>query len=186
MSTQIQLKIYSNEYIFQYKYIRTNGDFIRLNRQSEWVKSGVKRRNSIADNIRRLRRERGLTQLELAEQAGLSNIAIVQLETGRRTNPRSDTVEAIAKALECSVEDLYRDPKNSKNSQVRSSTRPYIGSDLVRHGPSMEDIGPIMKALTEISAAKRAFVLAVLFEDASLLEKLPLFRDLYDDLMKEN
>jgi tetratricopeptide (TPR) repeat protein/DNA-binding XRE family transcriptional regulator len=52
-----------------------------------------------AEQLRRYRRDRGLTQEELAEQAGLSARGIRALEQGERSSPHRDTVMLLADAL---------------------------------------------------------------------------------------
>lgn len=49
--------------------------------------------------LRRLRRRRGLTQVELAGLAGLSYSYISMIETGKRTLTRRDHINAVAAAL---------------------------------------------------------------------------------------
>jgi transcriptional regulator with XRE-family HTH domain len=53
---------------------------------------------AFADNLRRLRVERFLSQRELARQAGLHAITLVRLEAGG-TAPSTRTVRALAQAL---------------------------------------------------------------------------------------
>lgn len=50
--------------------------------------------------IRTHRREQGLTQRELAHNAGLSVAAIRDLEQGRRSRPRNDSLVALCRALD--------------------------------------------------------------------------------------
>ncbi len=50
--------------------------------------------------LRRHRLEAGLSQDELAERAGLSTRGVSDLERGRRTSPRAETVRLLAGALE--------------------------------------------------------------------------------------
>jgi transcriptional regulator with XRE-family HTH domain len=57
------------------------------------------RSTTFADLLRRHRQAAGLTQAELAEQAGLSVDAISTLERGARLTPRKDTVALLADAL---------------------------------------------------------------------------------------
>jgi tetratricopeptide (TPR) repeat protein/transcriptional regulator with XRE-family HTH domain len=52
-----------------------------------------------AEQLKRYRRERGLTQEQLAEQAGLSARGIRALEQGERSSPHKDTVRLLADAL---------------------------------------------------------------------------------------
>jgi transcriptional regulator with XRE-family HTH domain len=60
---------------------------------------------AFADNLRRLRVERFLSQRELARQAGLHAITLVRLEAGG-TAPSTRSVRAIAAALGVEPRDL--------------------------------------------------------------------------------
>jgi len=57
---------------------------------------------TIAKNIARIRKEKGITQEALAYQAGLNRAYIGYIERGER-KPTIDTLEKIAKALKCDV-----------------------------------------------------------------------------------
>lgn len=57
-------------------------------------------------NMQSIREARGLSRKELGEKVSKSEQAIYYYETGRRS-PDVDTLRAIAKALECSVGDLF-------------------------------------------------------------------------------
>jgi transcriptional regulator with XRE-family HTH domain len=57
--------------------------------------------------IRRLRKERGLTQEGLAHAAGSTTATISSIERGR-SNPNWSTVEAIASALDTSMVEIAR------------------------------------------------------------------------------
>src|SRR5438309_8479760 len=52
-----------------------------------------------AEQLRGYRRDHGLTQEQLAEQAGLSARGIRALEQGERSSPHRDTVRLLAEAL---------------------------------------------------------------------------------------
>jgi XRE family transcriptional regulator of biofilm formation len=56
--------------------------------------------------LRRWRRERGLTQEELAKKAGVTKFYISQLETGIRHNPSLPVLRRLAKALGVSAGEL--------------------------------------------------------------------------------
>jgi predicted ATPase/transcriptional regulator with XRE-family HTH domain len=62
-------------------------------------------RADFGDLLRRQRRAAGLTQEELAAQAGLSARGIADLERGARRTPRRDTVALLVHALRASPED---------------------------------------------------------------------------------
>lgn len=60
---------------------------------------------SLADNIRRLREQKKLTQHELAQKVGVSQQAILNFEKGKN-NPNIVTGVNIAKALGVTCEEL--------------------------------------------------------------------------------
>ena len=60
-------------------------------------------RRRMGERIRPLRTERGISQVELAERAGLIQPHIVRIEQGRYSLGR-DTLQALAKALGCTVD----------------------------------------------------------------------------------
>jgi transcriptional regulator with XRE-family HTH domain len=64
-------------------------------------------RNALALNIRRLRSERGISQEELADLAGLHRTYIGSIERSER-NVSIDNIEKIAIALETTVSDLLK------------------------------------------------------------------------------
>ena len=62
--------------------------------------------STIGDRLRRIRRERGMTQEELADASGISRDLISMLERGSRSSARLSTVAALANALDCEVSEL--------------------------------------------------------------------------------
>lgn len=60
-------------------------------------------RRRMGERIRQLRTERGISQVELAERAGLIQPHIVRIEQGRYS-VGLDTLQAIAKAVGCTVD----------------------------------------------------------------------------------
>lgn len=62
-------------------------------------------RELLAVRVRELRRERGLTQRELAQAAGLSRSVVARIEQGN-AKPHPDSLAAIAYTLGLSVSDL--------------------------------------------------------------------------------
>jgi len=57
-------------------------------------------------NMRRLRREMGLTQEELSHASGLMQSYISEIEAGKR-NVSIDNIDAVAKALGVSLAQLF-------------------------------------------------------------------------------
>lgn len=58
-------------------------------------------------NLRRLRKERGLTQQEMAERAGLDYKYYQRIETGAWPGLQLRTVDKLAKALRIEVAELF-------------------------------------------------------------------------------
>ena len=65
-------------------------------------------RELLARNVRRLRRERGLTQEELAHATGLRQAHISEVEAGKR-NIALDGISGIARGLSVTVARLFQD-----------------------------------------------------------------------------
>jgi transcriptional regulator with XRE-family HTH domain len=63
---------------------------------------------SLAENIRRLRKDKGWTQLELAEYTGLRVAHISELEKGKG-DPKLSTLYKIMHAFKCSPDSLLID-----------------------------------------------------------------------------
>lgn len=61
------------------------------------------------NKLRELRLKEGIGQVDLANRVGVTQGMISQLETGCR-NAQADTIEAIARELHCSYEDIAGEP----------------------------------------------------------------------------
>ncbi len=60
---------------------------------------------SVGANIRRIREEKGLTQVYVADQAGISQVMLCQIEKGYK-EPSIRTGKRIANILGCNLDDL--------------------------------------------------------------------------------
>lgn len=63
----------------------------------------------LRENIRRLRKAKGLTQVALAKAAKLSSVKMIE----KRGSASMASLEAIAKALGCEVSDLVANNKST-------------------------------------------------------------------------
>ena len=63
---------------------------------------------TIAKNIKKYRKEKGLSQDKLARLADIAHATIIKIESGGIQSPTIDTVQKIAKALGIGVEDLIK------------------------------------------------------------------------------
>ena len=62
----------------------------------------------LATRLKRLRARRGLTQVELANKAGLSSGYVARLEAGRYHDPSLSTLAKLAKALNVPIGGLLK------------------------------------------------------------------------------
>lgn len=63
---------------------------------------------TVAKNIKKLRKEKGLSQDRLSRLADVSHATIIKIESGGIQSPTIDTVQKIASALGVGVEDLLK------------------------------------------------------------------------------
>lgn len=70
---------------------------------------------SLADNVRRLRTDAGMTQAELARQVGVTRATVTQWETGW-SQPRMGALEKLSSVLGAPISDLLEDGKVKKLS----------------------------------------------------------------------
>ncbi|MDO8397968.1 MAG: helix-turn-helix transcriptional regulator [Bradyrhizobium sp.] len=73
-------------------------------------------RKLVAQNVKRIRLERGLTQEQFSDVSGFSQQYVSGLETGRR-NPTIVTLYELAKALGVSHLDLLQPPSSRSKRQ---------------------------------------------------------------------
>jgi DNA-binding XRE family transcriptional regulator len=79
---------------------------------------------ALKDQIRRLRIAAGLTQQQLATQAGLAISSVIHMEKGRAPNPRLSTLRALAKVLNCGLDELT---KEEEPPQTKDEAKPRGG-----------------------------------------------------------
>ena len=60
----------------------------------------------LAENIKRLRKKKGLTQEKLARMADIANNTLVKIEMGMAKEPTITTMRKIADALNVSIDEL--------------------------------------------------------------------------------
>jgi transcriptional regulator with XRE-family HTH domain len=72
----------------------------------------------VADNLRRLRAERGLIAAELCARSGVARATLSQIEAGRG-NPRLETLQDLATALGVDPGDLLAPPVSTSATVVR-------------------------------------------------------------------
>ena len=80
--------------------------------------------NVVSDSIKKLRKEKGMTQDELAEKLNVTRQAVSNWEMGK-TQPGVDTLTRLAEIFDVSVERIIYGKE--KNSIIQGSTDIQIG-----------------------------------------------------------
>ena len=62
----------------------------------------------LSENIKRIRKKKGLSQDRLAKLADVTHTTLVKIESGVNANPTIKTLKKIADALEVSLDALVR------------------------------------------------------------------------------
>ena len=65
-------------------------------------------KSTIGDNIKKLRKQRDLSQDRLSKLADVTYNTIIKIESGSNINPTIETLSKIAKALNVGVDDLIK------------------------------------------------------------------------------
>jgi transcriptional regulator with XRE-family HTH domain len=63
----------------------------------------------LKDNVKRFRKEKKLSQEELAKEAGITYTTLAKIESGNNTNPTVKTIQKIAQALDVTIDDLMKE-----------------------------------------------------------------------------
>ena len=63
----------------------------------------------LAENIKKFRKQREISQEELARKAGVTYSTLIKLESGSNKNPTVKTLQQIAQALDVSLDDLVNE-----------------------------------------------------------------------------
>ncbi len=77
------------------------------------------------ESVRRIRRERGLSQQELADKAGIGQDSISAIETGKH-EPHPRTLRKLANALGVEVADFFREPALAGKAEAPEAGRPKV------------------------------------------------------------
>ena len=93
------------------------------------------------DVINRLKKEKNLTNVQLASLSGITLSTIDKITAGINTNPKLDTLQAICRVLGCTLDDL--DDTITKNAPLLSSSEQELIQKYRRldaHGKEIVDI----------------------------------------------
>lgn len=82
-------------------------------------------KRELGEKIRRMRKNRGLTQEELAEMIDISSRNLSNIEVGANF-PKSETLEKILKALNISTQDLFENDYLRESDELLADIAEYL------------------------------------------------------------
>ncbi len=108
---------------------------------------------TVGANVRRLRRNRGLSLVELGQHAGIAKGTLTQLEAGRG-NPTLDTIQALGRALGVAVADLVTEHASDAPLVVRADGGTHVAdwaldAQLIHRSPSSGAIAELYRLAIE-------------------------------------
>ena len=89
-----------------------------------------KRPDSLGRRLRRLRQQRSLTSLEVADAVGTTQSHLCAVERGRTASPRYALLSALADFYELSISELVGDEKNRSRSMEAEQISDWYEHDL--------------------------------------------------------
>lgn len=108
----------------------------------------------IGDNIKRLRKERKITQSELAEKLGVCKATVSSWEIGR-TEPNLEKIEEICAVLHCKKSEIYEEKvQRSKREQMEV----FVNINLDTAIDELSDIsGLIDETIERLKAIRKKY-----------------------------
>lgn len=87
-----------------------------------------------------LKKEKKLTNAQIAEMSGITQSTLDKITSGANTNPKLETLQAICKVLGCTLDDFAAPPIKAKKAPLYSSEAMKLAQDydnLDSHGKRM-------------------------------------------------
>ena len=98
----------------------------------------------IGDNIASRRRERGLTQMFLAEQLGIGQDALSRMEKGI-ISPKIARLRDFAAVLECSVPSLFREHNDERDAHLAELAELFLSLEQRKKDAVLRAMREIVK-----------------------------------------
>lgn len=105
-----------------------NGSVIMQIQHNQMVVLEYRKGGPMNTSLINTRRNKGLTQVQVAEKASISEVAYQRYESGERT-PNVYIGQRIAKALNTKVERIFPLSDDAPNSQENNNTKPEKRQD---------------------------------------------------------
>ena len=78
--------------------------------------------------VAKLRKERQLSQQELAKRVGVHQSFISKMESGEQANPNAEIVKNLAKALACTADYLVGMYEDDEESELETAAVDMVGA----------------------------------------------------------
>lgn len=79
--------------------------------------------------INTLKKEKGLTNAQIAKMSGITLSTLDKITSGANTNPKLDTLQAICRVLGCTLDDFSEHPKKDEKTSPYSSEALQLADD---------------------------------------------------------
>lgn len=92
--------------------------------------------------INKIKKERGLTNAQIAKMSGVTLSTLDKITAGINTNPKLDTLQAICKVLDCRLDDFDDSPRPKNKNDISADDIKLIRkyNDLDDHGKEMVNL----------------------------------------------
>lgn len=119
--------------------------------------------------INALKKEKGLTNAQIAKMSGITLSTLDKITSGANTNPKLDTLQAICRVLGCTLDDFSEHPQKDKKTSPYSSEALQLADDYERQ---MDDRGrETVRGVADLEVARfKARTAATLRESREQLE----------------
>lgn len=119
--------------------------------------------------INTLKKEKGLTNAQIAKMSGITLSTLDKITSGANTNPKLDTLQAICRVLGCTLDDFSEHPKKDEKTSPYSSEALQLADDYEHQ---MDDRGrETVRGVADLEVARfKARAAATLRESREQLE----------------
>lgn len=128
---------------------------------------------SIADNIKQLRKQKHLTQKQLAEKSGLAVITIQEYEANKY-NPKPDAIMKLCVGLDCKVIDIIDDEHKKYYRMFDHIPSQTVTENTPSNSEYRIRLQTAYEQLNDLGQEKVA-------EHAEMIAKIPEYRKKPDD-----
>lgn len=106
----------------------------------------------VAELIRRRRQQLGLSLRSAAERIGINNGYLSQLESGQRSRPSAEVLNAIARGLALPIDAVYRVAGLLDGDVTEKAVESAIESDAGLTGPQKDSLLVMYRSFVEVNS----------------------------------